>query len=221
MFGIFIGISSLAAIVLYFLGAFGSSRACGTGPSCCSGCADCAQSDDCSKRQGIAKQNASLYSIDSQLPQFLIAVALSIPLLSGCSEPPPPEVVQEIRPSFIAQLSDSDFITKTRKGLVLLDAYGLNCPSCHAMQPHLEKVAEALKDKIVVAQINAETNPEFSRYYGIEAFPTLLVFVDGKLKRTALGYRNEEQLLELLDEFLRESPSTEATHETPPSGSGS
>ena len=122
-------------------------------------------------------------------------------LLGGCQESPP-EPVPEPSSSFVVELSDNDFMEKTRKGVVLLDAYALGCAPCRAMEPHLEKVAETLKDKVMVARINAMTNREFAGYYRVNVFPTLLVFVDGKMVEFSIGARPEKELLELVKKHI-------------------
>jgi len=138
------------------------------------------------------------------LPLF----GLLLVLLGGCQEagPPPsaPRVPEESpKPSFVVQLSDADFLEKTRKGVVLLDAYAVWCGPCRMMEPHLEKAAEALQGKAMVARIDAEANREFARLHRIEGYPTLFVFVDGELMgKPFLGYHTEDQLLGLVEKYV-------------------
>ena len=122
-------------------------------------------------------------------------------MLCGCQEMPitPSE---PSKPSFVVELSDSDFLEKTRKGVVLLDAYAVWCGPCRMMEPHLEKVAEALQGQVMVARIDAEANREFARSVKIEGYPTLFVFVDGELVVSSPGARTDEGLLELVKKYI-------------------
>ena len=140
------------------------------------------------------------------LPLF----GLLLVLLGGCQETAPiPSVPPEPpKPSFVVQLSDIDFLEKTRKGVVLLDAYAAWCLPCQIMEQHLEKVAETLQGKAMVARIDAEVNREFARLHRVQSFPTLFVFVDGKLVVSSPGARPEEELLELVKEYI-DAPPTE------------
>ena len=128
-------------------------------------------------------------------------LGLVLMLLCGCQEVPQ-EPEQPPKPSFVVELSDVDFLEKTRKGVVLLVAYAVGCGPCHAMEPHLEKVAETLQDKVMVARINGMANREFTGLFRVNAFPMLFVLIDGKTTETALGYRTEEQLLELVEKYV-------------------
>ena len=108
--------------------------------------------------------------------------------LYGCQEAPP-KPLETPKPSSVVELSDTDFIEKTRQGVVLLDAYADWCEPCRWMEPHLEEAAEALQGKVTVARIDVEANREFARYYKVEALPTLFVFVDGKVLESSPGAR--------------------------------
>ena len=133
-------------------------------------------------------------------------LGLVLTLLCGCQEAPQ-EPVQPPKPSFVVELSDADFLTKTRKGIVLLDAYAAWCGPCQWMEPHLEKVAETLQGKVMVARIDVDANQEFSRYFRIGPIPTLIVFVNGKQVEYSPGARSEKELHELVAEYINEPPT--------------
>ena len=127
-------------------------------------------------------------------------------MLGGCQKTPSnsAQPTEPTKVSCIVQLTDSDFIEKTRKGVVLLDAYAVWCGPCRMMEPELEKVAETLQGKILVARIDAEANREFARAHRITGYPTLFIFVDGKLTETFLGATNETGLFKLVEKYIRE-----------------
>lgn len=54
------------------------------------------------------------------------------------------------------------------------------CGPCQMMVPVLEKVSEALKDKIQVVKIDTEKYTKIAGDYRIEALPTFILFRDGK-----------------------------------------
>ena len=140
-----------------------------------------------------------------------LAIGLLLPLLYGCQEPPPSSVqvpqppsvqVPQPKQGFVVELSDNDFREKIREGVVLLDAYAVWCGPCQWMEPHLEKVAETLHGKVLVARIDADANQEFAELFRVNAFPTLFVLIDGKTTETVLGYHTEEQLLKLVEKYV-------------------
>ena len=145
----------------------------------------------------------------------LLLFGLHFTQLCGCQETAPTSSVppEPPRPSFVVQLTDADFQEKTRKGVALLDAYAVWCGPCRRMEPHLEKVAEALQGKVMVARIDAEANREFAQLHRIKGYPTLFVFVDGKLVVSSPGARSEEELLELVKKYIDETSAEPATLE--------
>ncbi len=196
MLGIIVGSLSFVGIVLYFLAQCGFFGRRSSG--CCSDCSDCSRKD-CGEKK--------IYQITPLDPKQLLLVVAALFLFSGCQEKTPESALEPPKPSFVVQLSDSDFLERTRKGVVLLDAYADWCGPCRMMEPELEKVAETLQGKVVVARINVDANKEFARYYRVELLPTLFVFVDGKLiGKPALGLHSEQQLLGLVEKYIPKEP---------------
>ncbi|MDP3883258.1 MAG: thioredoxin [Candidatus Staskawiczbacteria bacterium] len=79
-------------------------------------------------------------------------------------------------------LTDENFekeITSTEK-LVLVDFFATWCEPCHMLAPVLEKVAEELKDRLVLLKANLEDVPKISGKFGVEKIPTVILFKSGK-----------------------------------------
>ena len=84
------------------------------------------------------------------------------------------------------------------KGIVLVDCWAAWCRPCQMLGPIIEEIAaECTTAKIL--KLNVEENREIQQKYHIMSIPTLLVFKDGQLVKTELGYREKEEVLALLD----------------------
>ena len=64
--------------------------------------------------------------------------------------------------------------------------------------PVISEVAES-DDNYFYYKINVDKAENISRKYGIMSIPALLVFENGEVTKSSLGYRNIEEVKEFLD----------------------
>jgi thioredoxin 1 len=82
---------------------------------------------------------------------------------------------------------------------VLVDFWAEWCPPCKMIAPILEEIGAEYGDRLTVAKINGDENPEIVRRYGIMGFPTLNLFRGGEVVRQIVGARPKRRLLADLD----------------------
>ena len=63
--------------------------------------------------------------------------------------------------------------------------------------PIVEEIAAERPD-ITVGKINVDEEMDLARRFGIASIPTILVFKNGELSKTSIGYCSKEELLSLL-----------------------
>ena len=80
---------------------------------------------------------------------------------------------------------------------VLVDFWATWCGPCRMQAPILEAFA-AEHPEIKVGKVNVDENPDLAEKFSIMSIPTLLVFKDGKLVKTALGLHDKGGLAELV-----------------------
>jgi thioredoxin 1 len=68
--------------------------------------------------------------------------------------------------------------------------------------PIVDAVAKELKGQLKVAKVNVRTDPATTSTYRIRAIPTLLVFKDGDVAASDVGYKTKEELLEFVKPHL-------------------
>ena len=81
---------------------------------------------------------------------------------------------------------------------VLVDFWATWCGPCKMIAPIVEEIAEENEGKIKVGKVNVDDEPDLAAEFRISSIPTLLVFKNGQIVRTSVGYRPKEQILELL-----------------------
>ncbi len=93
--------------------------------------------------------------------------------------------------TFEAEVLDSDLP-------VLVDFYTDWCGPCKMMAPVLEELAAEYDGRLIVGKVNAETEPELAREYGISSVPTLILFRGGEAIERMVGFRSKQHLKEML-----------------------
>lgn len=94
-----------------------------------------------------------------------------------------------------------EFIASSDKP-VLVDFWAEWCQPCKAIAPVVEQLAGEHGDKLAVAKLDVDTNPDVAGRYQVMAIPTLIVFKDGAEAKRLRGARSSAALIEDLREFL-------------------
>ena len=84
------------------------------------------------------------------------------------------------------------------QGLVLVDFWATWCGPCKMLSPVLAAFAEEKAGVLKVCKVNVDEQDALAERYHIESIPTLLLFRDGKLVKSAVGFRDKAQLEAML-----------------------
>ncbi|WP_111764916.1 thioredoxin [Nakamurella deserti] len=85
---------------------------------------------------------------------------------------------------------------------VIVDFWAEWCGPCRMVAPVLEEIAGAHRDKVTIAKIDVDANPQVSQDYKILSIPTLLVFQGGKPVKQIIGAKPKAALLAEFAEYL-------------------
>ncbi|MBB5687208.1 thioredoxin TrxA [Sphingobium boeckii] len=94
------------------------------------------------------------------------------------------------------QISDASFNSDVIEaaGPVLVDFWAEWCGPCKMIGPSLEEISEELGEKVTIAKLNIDDNPDAPAKYGVRGIPTMILFKNGAPAATKVGAAPKSQL---------------------------
>jgi thioredoxin 1 len=85
---------------------------------------------------------------------------------------------------------------------VLLDFWAEWCGPCKAIAPILDEISNDYADRVRVAKLNIDENPQTPPKFNIRGIPTLILFKNGTVEAQKVGAVSKSQLAAFLDSNL-------------------
>ena len=71
---------------------------------------------------------------------------------------------------------------------VLGDFWATWCGPCKMLAPTVAEIAEEYAGRVKVGKVNVDNAPELAAQYGITSIPALLLFRNGEVAKTSVGF---------------------------------
>jgi thioredoxin 1 len=85
---------------------------------------------------------------------------------------------------------------------VLVDFWAEWCGPCKMIAPILDEIAQEYQDRVRIAKLNIDENPQTPPKFGIRGIPTLILFKNGTVEAQKVGALSKSQLATFLDQHL-------------------
>ena len=102
------------------------------------------------------------------------------------------------------EFNDSNFQSDVLASdkLTVVDFWAEWCGPCKMIAPILDEIATEYSDRIKVAKLNIDENPQTPPKFGIRGIPTLILFKNGTVEAQKVGAVSKSQLSAFLDSNL-------------------
>ena len=104
----------------------------------------------------------------------------------------------------IKEINDANFSEEVLKPSkpVVVDFWAPWCGPCKMLGPVLEAIEKELGEKVDFVKLNVDENPITSQTYRISSIPTVIIFKDGKVANTLVGFRPKQEMVALIQSNL-------------------
>ncbi len=93
------------------------------------------------------------------------------------------------------EFNEDTFDEGIADGVVLVDFWAPWCGPCQMQGPIIDKVADSVGDKAVVAKCNVDEAQSIAAKFGIQSIPALILFKNGEEIKRMVGLQQEASLI--------------------------
>jgi len=87
-------------------------------------------------------------------------------------------------------------------GPVLVDFWAEWCGPCRMNAPALEELSVELAERVTIAKLNIDENPEAPTKYGVRGIPTMILFKNGQPAASKIGAEPKSRIQGWLEGVL-------------------
>ena len=85
---------------------------------------------------------------------------------------------------------------------VLVDFGAEWCGPCVAVAPVIRSLALEYADRLTVATVDVDTDPQLAAQYGVRSLPTVMLLEGGEIRRVLVGARSGQEYRAAIDGVL-------------------
>ncbi|MCY6356517.1 thioredoxin [Clostridium sp. ZS2-4] len=104
----------------------------------------------------------------------------------------------------VKEVTDTTFTSElnSEESIVVVDFWAPWCGPCRMLSPIMEQLSSELVSKVKFIKINVDSSPLLAKKFRISSIPTIMIFKEGKLKKTIIGSTPKNELIRTIKKFL-------------------
>ena len=105
----------------------------------------------------------------------------------------------------LQEVEEKDFekLVVSSKEPVCVKFYATWCGPCKMLSQVMEDITDEKYNSVKVYEIDVDSAPKLAQMHGVMSIPTMVFYVDGKPVETVTGFRNETELKQLFDKYVK------------------
>lgn len=104
----------------------------------------------------------------------------------------------------VKQINDSIFEQEVLSSdkPTIVDFWASWCGPCKMLSPVIDELSEELGEKVKFVKVNVDDNPLSSTQYRVASIPTVMIFKDGKVVDTLVGFRPKQSMKTSIEKHI-------------------
>lgn len=104
----------------------------------------------------------------------------------------------------IEEIKDINFskVIENTEVPVVVDFWASWCGPCKMLSPIIDELSNELNDKAKFFKLNVDENPVASAQYKVASIPTVMVFKNGKIVDSLVGFRPKDSLKNVIEKHI-------------------
>ena len=91
---------------------------------------------------------------------------------------------------------------KNASGVAVIDFFATWCGPCKMLAPVFQEAANELPTNVKFFKVDIDQSLDLARQYNVSSVPTVMIFRDGDLVETLVGFMPKEKLVDSIKKYV-------------------
>jgi len=102
----------------------------------------------------------------------------------------------------VPELTNGEFESFTKEGLVLVDFFAEWCMPCMMMSPIVEDLSEEFSGKVKFGKINIDDNSGIAEKYKVQSIPHFVILKNGSVVEEMNGAITQQEMSDIIKKYI-------------------